>query len=63
MKARNLFSPVPDDMLIMAKSKEKAKRHLAAVIQLLLSLGFIINLKKSVPSTMQELEFLGIPTR
>ena len=48
-----------DDMLVMASSKEEAKRHLATIMQLLLSLGFIINLKKSVLSPVQELEFLG----
>lgn len=32
----------------MAKSKQHAKTHLATVMQLLLSLGFIINLQKSI---------------
>ena len=33
-----------NDMLIMAASKDETRGHLATVIQLLLSLGFIINL-------------------
>ena len=39
-----------DDMLIMAKSRQHAKAHLATVMLFLLSLGFIINLKKSILS-------------
>ena len=45
-------------MLIMSKSKE-VSRHLATAVELLIALGFIINLKKSVLSPTQELEFLG----
>lgn len=52
-----------DDMLIMAKHREEAKSHLATIMDLLLSLGFIINLKKSVLSPTQELEFLGFVLR
>ena len=48
-----------DDMLIMARSKEEARRHLATAMELLVALGFIINLKKSTLSPTQELEFLG----
>ena len=48
-----------DDMLIMSRSKEEARRHLATAVELLIALGFIINLKKSVLSPTQELEFLG----
>ena len=52
-----------DDMLITAKHREEAKSHLATIMDLLLSLGFIINLKKSVLSPTQELEFLGFVLR
>lgn len=48
-----------DDMLIMARSKEEARRHLATAMELLVALGFIINLKKSTLTPTQELEFLG----
>ena len=48
-----------DDMLIMTRSKEEARRHLATAMELLVALGFIINLKKSTLSPTQELEFLG----
>ena len=48
-----------DDTLIMARSKEEARRHLATAMELLVALGFIINLKKSTLSPTQELEFLG----
>ena len=52
-----------DDMLITAKHREEAKSHLATIMDLLLSLGFIINLKKSVLSPTQELELLGFVLR
>ena len=48
-----------DDMLIMARNKEEARRHLATAMELLVALGFIINLKKSTLTPTQELEFLG----
>ena len=52
-----------DDMLIMSKSKEEAREHLATAVELLVAVGFIINLKKSVLSPTQELEFLGFIAR
>ena len=45
-------------MLMMSTNKEEAKKHLATVVELLIFLGFIVNLKKSVLSPTQELEFL-----
>ena len=43
----------------MSRSKEEARKHLATAVELLIALGFIINMKKSVLSPTQELEFLG----
>jgi hypothetical protein len=48
-----------DDMLIMAGSKEEARRHLATAMHLLTALGFIINLNKSVLTPTQKVVFLG----
>lgn len=48
-----------DDMIIMAKSVHEAQTHLASAMHLLTALGFILNLKKSVLSPVQRLEFLG----
>ena len=48
-----------DDMLMMAHSKEEARKGLAAAMELLCSLGFIINVKKSVFTPARTIEFLG----
>ena len=48
-----------DDLLIMAQSREEAKRHLATALELITALGFIINTKKSITDPAQEIEFLG----
>lgn len=48
-----------DDMLILAKSRLEARQQLATVLRLLIALGFIINLKKSVMTPSQIIEFLG----
>ena len=48
-----------DDMLILAQTREMTRECLATVLELLLSLGFIINLKKSVLNPTQKIEFLG----
>ena len=48
-----------DDMLIMAQSKERLRSYLATAVELLVSLGFIINTKKSIFSPSQVIEFLG----
>ena len=48
-----------DDMLILARSKEEAKSHLAAALELFIAPGFVINTKKSVFNPVQKLEFFG----
>ena len=48
-----------DDMLIMDQDKNRVERQLATAAELLISLGFIINLKKSVMVLTQEIQFLG----
>ena len=48
-----------DDMLIMAQSKRALLGHLATAINPLVSLGFIINLDKSVIKPTRLIEFLG----
>jgi len=48
-----------DDMLIMAQSKERLRSYLATAVELLVSLGFIINTKKSIFIPSQVIEFLG----
>ena len=49
-----------DDLFIMAQSKQEAKRHPATALELTIALGFIINTKKSITDTAQEIEFLGL---
>lgn len=46
-------------MLLIATSKEGVRRDLAMVIELLTGLGFNVNMKKSILTPRQELEFLG----
>ena len=48
-----------DDMLIMANSQNKARDHCQWAIYLLMSLGFILNMEKSMWSPRQQIEFLG----
>lgn len=48
-----------DDMLILDHSKERLLVHLASAMKLLISLGFLVNLKKSVLSPTRKIEFLG----
>lgn len=48
-----------DDLLIMSESKELARTHASLAANLLTSLGFIINHKKSVLIPCQQMEFLG----
>ena len=48
-----------DDMLIAARTTEEVRRHLATALELLVALGFIINIKKSIFEPTQNLEFLG----
>ena len=49
-----------DDLLILADLEPTARLHLATAQSLLENLGFVINLKKSVLSPVQEIEFLGM---
>lgn len=48
-----------DDMLLVAESTELVRRMLATALELLVCLGFVINLEKSVLIPSQKLEFLG----
>ncbi|XP_040213655.1 uncharacterized protein LOC120943996 [Rana temporaria] len=48
-----------DDLLILTHSKNMAYRHMNWTIDLLQTLGFIINREKSVLVPAQEMEFLG----
>lgn len=48
------------DILIMGESIELAKAHATPAVNLLVSLGFVINHKKSVLTSSQQLEFLGL---
>ena len=50
-----------DDMLIMAQSKESLQTQLATTIELLISLGFIVNMKKSAFKPTQEIT--GFPAQ
>ena len=49
-----------DDLLILADSEQTARLHLATAQSLLENLGFVINLKKSVLSPVQKIEFLSM---
>lgn len=48
-----------DDMLIMARTQEESRQHLATIVKVLMALGFIINLSKSITTPTQRLVFLG----
>ena len=48
-----------DDILLMAKTKEKARDQASGLIYLLQCLGFTVNMKKTVLDPSQYLEFLG----
>ena len=48
-----------DDMLIMAETPEEVSKHLATALDLLVGLGFVINIPKSSLTPKQRLEFLG----
>ena len=48
-----------DDILLMASSKSLLEEHLALTINLLSSLGFLLNSKKCVTKPSQIMEFLG----
>ena len=48
------------DILIIAKSRNQALEHSQTLVHLLECLGFIINAEKSVLTTDQTIEFLGL---
>ena len=48
-----------DDLLIMGNGIEQTRRWLATSLEVLTALGFIVNLKKSVTTPTQTMEFLG----
>ena len=48
-----------DDILLMSQCREEAQQHTWTTVDLLESLGFIVNFKKSVLEPTQELTFLG----
>lgn len=49
-----------DDMLILGSSSNEVLGHLRSVVNLFLSLGFLINWKKSIVIPSQSIEFLGL---
>jgi hypothetical protein len=49
-----------DDLLILGSSPNGVLQHLRSVVNLLLSLGFLINWEKSVVIPSQSIEFLGL---
>ena len=49
-----------DDMLLIGRTAENVQMYRDTVILLLQELGFVINLKKSVMTPSQEMEFLGM---
>ena len=48
-----------DDMLICAQSKQQLLEHISTVTWLLVALGFIINVPKSVLTPSKQIDFLG----
>ena len=49
-----------DDILILAETKKRAQEQAEALVYLLECLGFIVNMKKSVLSPAQIMDFLGL---
>ena len=49
-----------DDILILASSEQLCTKHLQLVLSRLISLGFIVNLKKSILLPSQRIQFLGV---
>ena len=49
-----------DDILVIGKTPDEVRNHTEALIALLEGLGFIINMEKSVLTTSQQIEFLGL---
>ena len=50
-----------DDLLFLEDSEQTARFYLKTALNLLETLGFVINLKKSVLSPVQRIDFLGMP--
>ena len=48
------------DMLLLARNKEEGRKLLATGLELLIALGFIVNMKKSTFDPTQIIEFLGL---
>lgn len=48
-----------DNMLLMADSAQEARSHLRAAVKIVIELGYVIDMKKSVFQPSQTLEFLG----
>lgn len=48
-----------DDMLFLDQSRGRLLQHLVSALKLLVSLGFLVNFKKSMFSPTKKLEFLG----
>ena len=48
-----------NDMLIMDQDKDRVEWQLPTAVELLISLRFIVNLKKSDTVPSQEIQFLG----
>lgn len=49
-----------DDMLLLARNKEEGRKLLATALELLIALGFIVNMKKRTFDPTQLIEFLGL---
>ncbi|KAL1925116.1 uncharacterized protein VTP21DRAFT_4770 [Calcarisporiella thermophila] len=48
-----------DDLIILARSEQKAKEHTLLAVELLEKLGFMISRKKSILTPFQKMEHLG----
>ena len=48
-----------DDMLILAEDKKEGRKYLATALELLVALGFIINVEKSMFNLTQSIDLLG----
>ena len=55
--------PYSDDCLVAAKSKQLLQSHVNTAVQILQTVGFLINWKKSNPNLTQVLVFLGMRIR
>ena len=49
-----------DDALIISDTEESLRADVATVVKVLQSAGFLINMKKSILTPVQELEYLGV---